>query len=113
MTIKKTEPSQQAWSYLVGFLLFHFSSADDSGINAEQPQFTQNRLLQKKTRLTTSKNPETSEEVAKRSGKGQVPVVQGITQKQTSRPKTSASLVAICYRLGAHSTLTPALCNFW
>lgn len=80
MTIKKTEPSQQAWSYLVGFLLFHFSSADDSGINAEQPQFTQNRLLQKKTRLTTSKNLETSEEVAKRSGKGQVPAVQGITQ---------------------------------
>lgn len=79
----KIKPSQQAWSYLVGFLLLHFSSADASGINAEQPQFTRNRSLQKKTRLTTSKNLETSEEVAKRSRKGQVPAVQGIAHRQT------------------------------
>lgn len=83
MTINKIKPSLQPWSYLVGFLLLHFSSADASGINAEQPQFTRNRSLQKKTRLTTSKNLETSEEAAKRSGKGQVPAVQGITHRQT------------------------------
>lgn len=113
VTINKIKPSLQPWSYLIGFLLLHFSSADASGINAEQPQFTRNRLLQKKTRLSTSKNLETSEEVAKRSRKGQVPAVQGIAHRQTSHPKASASLVATCYRLGTHSTLTLALYNFW